>query len=57
MFEWGKKFFDLPFEEKMEVYIDNTPHYRGFTPLYGAGRPDGEGRGSMLLLTQVFVVP
>ncbi|KAH7381879.1 putative 1-aminocyclopropane-1-carboxylate oxidase [Cadophora sp. MPI-SDFR-AT-0126] len=46
VFEWGKKFFDLPFEEKMEVYIDNTPHYRGYTPLYGAGRPDAEGKGN-----------
>lgn len=30
----------------MEVYIDNTPHYRGYTPLYGAGRPDADGKGS-----------
>ncbi|KAH9211797.1 non-hem dioxygenase in morphine synthesis N-terminal-domain-containing protein [Leptodontidium sp. 2 PMI_412] len=46
VFDWGKKFFDLSFEEKMEVYIDNTPHYRGYTPLYGAGIPDREGRGN-----------
>lgn len=45
-FEWGKKFFDLPFEQKMEVYIDNTPHYRGFTPLQGSGKPGPDGKGS-----------
>jgi isopenicillin N synthase-like dioxygenase len=45
-FEWGKKFFDLPFAEKMEVYIDNTPHFRGYTPLHGSGKPDAEGKGS-----------
>jgi hypothetical protein len=37
VFEWGKRFFDLGFEEKMEVYIDNTVNYRGYTPLCGAG--------------------
>ena len=46
VFEWGRKFFDLSFEEKMEVYIDNTPHYRGYTPLYGAGTAGVDGRGS-----------
>lgn len=45
-FEWRKKFFDLPSEEKMEIYIDNTPHFRGYTPLYGGGKPDAEGKGS-----------
>ncbi|KAG0645069.1 downy mildew resistance [Hyphodiscus hymeniophilus] len=45
-FEWGRKFFDLPFEEKMEVYIDNTPHFRGYTPLHGSGKPDAEGKGN-----------
>ncbi|TVY34735.1 putative 2-oxoglutarate-dependent dioxygenase [Lachnellula occidentalis] len=46
VFEWGKKFFDLTFEEKMEVYIDNTPHYRGYTPLYGAGTAGSDGKGN-----------
>jgi isopenicillin N synthase-like dioxygenase len=47
-FEMGKAFFDLPFEKKMEVYIDNTPHYRGFTPLQGSGKPGPDGKGSMV---------
>lgn len=46
-FEWGKKFFELPFEQKMEVYIDNTPHFRGYTPLQGSGKPGPDGKGSM----------
>ena len=46
-FEWGKKFFALSFEEKMEVYIDNSPNFRGYTPLYGSGTPDEQGKGSM----------
>jgi hypothetical protein len=48
VFEWGKKFFDLDFEEKMNVYIDNVPNYRGYTPLYGAGIAGPDGKGSML---------
>jgi len=46
VFEWGKKFFDLSFEEKMEIYIDNIYHYRGYTPLYGAGTAGSDGKGS-----------
>jgi hypothetical protein len=46
VFEWGKKFFDLDFEEKMEVYIDNVPNYRGYTPLHGAGIAGLDGKGS-----------
>lgn len=46
IFDCGKKFFDLSFDEKMEVYINNTPHYRGFTPLGGAGSPGPDGQGS-----------
>lgn len=49
VFEWGKKFFDLTFEEKMEIYIDNVPNYRGYTPLHGAGIAGADGRGSLLL--------
>ncbi|RFU25908.1 hypothetical protein B7463_g10436, partial [Scytalidium lignicola] len=48
VFNMGKKFFELPFDEKMEVYINNTPHYRGYTPLYGGGSagPDGKGNAN-----------
>lgn len=49
-FERGKTFFALPFEQKMEFYIDNTPHFRGYTPLHGSGRPDAEGKGSKELI-------
>jgi len=31
----------------MEVYIGNTPHYRGFTPLCGAGTAGKDGKGSL----------
>ncbi|KAI9737026.1 MAG: hypothetical protein M1834_000615 [Cirrosporium novae-zelandiae] len=48
VFQLGKEFFALPFEEKMETYINNTSHYRGFTPLYSAGKagPDGKGNAN-----------
>ena len=34
-----EKNLGLPFEAKMEVYIDNTPYFRDYTPV-------GEGKGS-----------
>lgn len=46
VFEWGERFFNLTFDEKMEIYIDNVPNYRGYTPLYGAGTAGADGRGS-----------
>lgn len=46
VFDVGKKFFALDFEDKMECFINNTPHYRGYTPLYGAGKANSEGLGS-----------
>lgn len=45
-FEWARKFFSLPFEKKMEVYIDNQFNFRGYTPLHGSGRPGPDGKGS-----------
>lgn len=56
VFDWGKRFFDLPFEEKMEVYIDNVPHYRGYTPLYGAGTAGPDGKGSWYSLILSFLM-
>lgn len=35
------------YDEKMEVYINNTPHYRGFTPLGGTGSPGPDGQGNI----------
>jgi len=55
VFEMGKHFFALDFEEKMKFFINNTPHYRGYTPLYGAGNPNKDGLGSKLLSSNVFV--
>ncbi|KUL89330.1 hypothetical protein ZTR_03669 [Talaromyces verruculosus] len=46
VFDVGKKFFALDFEDKMECFINNTPHYRGYTPLYGAGKANSEGLGN-----------
>lgn len=46
-FDCAKTFFALPFEEKMEVYIDNSPKFRGYTPLYGSGRPSMDGKGRL----------
>ncbi|RDW69867.1 hypothetical protein BP6252_08887 [Coleophoma cylindrospora] len=44
VFEGGKQFFSLGFEEKMEIFINNTHNYRGFTPLGGSGaRLNGKG--------------
>jgi hypothetical protein len=30
----------------MEIYIDNTLYFRGYTPLHGSGKPDAEGKRS-----------
>lgn len=46
-FDVGQKFFALDFDDKMECFINNTPHYRGYTPLYGAGKANSEGLGSI----------
>lgn len=46
VFSCGKQFFDLSFEEKMEIYINNIPNYRGYTPLGGSGSTGPDGRGS-----------
>ncbi|RDW80981.1 hypothetical protein BP5796_05679 [Coleophoma crateriformis] len=44
VFEGSKQFFNLGFEEKMEIFINNTHNYRGFTPLGGSGaRLNGKG--------------
>ncbi len=46
VFDWGKEFFALPFDEKMEIYINNIPNYRGYTPLGGSGSPGPDGQRS-----------
>ncbi|KAB8274933.1 hypothetical protein BDV30DRAFT_208521 [Aspergillus minisclerotigenes] len=46
VFDIGKRFFALDFDDKMECFINNTPHYRGYTPLYGAGKANAEGLGN-----------
>jgi isopenicillin N synthase-like dioxygenase len=46
VFDLGKRFFDLPFEEKMKIFINNSPNYRGYTPLFGSGNPSKDGLGS-----------
>ena len=57
VFEMGQKFFALEFEEKMKLFINNTPHYRGYTPLYGAGNPNKDGLGSKPASTLIFALP
>lgn len=49
-FDWARKFFGLSFEDKMKVYIDNSPNFRGYTPLGGSGRPGPDGKGSTFKL-------
>ncbi|KUJ08410.1 Clavaminate synthase-like protein [Mollisia scopiformis] len=48
VFDCGKEFFALSFDEKMEIYINNMPNYRGYTPLGGSGSsgPDGQGNAN-----------
>jgi hypothetical protein len=46
VFDLGKQFFELDFEEKMKLFINNTPNYRGYTPLFGSGNPSKDGLGS-----------
>jgi len=42
-FGWAKRFFELSFDEKMELFINNQDNYRGYTPMYGSGKPDVDG--------------
>ncbi|KAI1612685.1 putative 1-aminocyclopropane-1-carboxylate oxidase [Exophiala viscosa] len=46
VFSLGKQFFALTFEEKMKVFVNNRPNYRGYTPLFGSGNPNKEGLGN-----------
>jgi isopenicillin N synthase-like dioxygenase len=46
VFECGKEFVVLSFEEKMDTYINNIPNYRGYTPLGGSESPGPDGQGS-----------
>lgn len=48
VFEQAQQFFNLPFEEKMEVFIDNSPNFKGYTPIGGSGKPGPDGKGSEL---------
>lgn len=59
VFDFGKRFFDLDFDKKMELFINNTPNYRGYTPLFGSGNPNKAGLGSKLALivSVVFISP
>ncbi len=45
-FGWAKRFFELSFDEKMELFINNQDNYRGYTPMYGSGKPDVDGLAS-----------
>jgi isopenicillin N synthase-like dioxygenase len=45
-FEWAERFFELSFDEKMELFINNQDNYRGYTPMYGSGKPDIDGLAS-----------
>lgn len=55
VFNWGKRFFALSFDEKMEIYINNTPNYRGYTPLGGSGSPGPAGQGSKSFHFAAFI--
>jgi hypothetical protein len=45
-FGWAEHFFELPIEEKMQLFINNQENYRGYTPMYGSGKPDVDGLAS-----------
>ncbi|UQC76717.1 2OG-Fe(II)oxygenase [Colletotrichum lupini] len=47
VFKAAETFFALPFEQKMEVFIDNSPNFRGYTPIGGSGKPGPDGRGNL----------
>ncbi|KAK1497214.1 2OG-Fe(II)oxygenase superfamily protein [Colletotrichum tamarilloi] len=47
VFKAAETFFALPFEQKMEVFIDNSPNFRGYTPIGGSGKPGADGRGNL----------
>ncbi|KAJ9633549.1 hypothetical protein H2204_006932 [Knufia peltigerae] len=42
-FDWAERFFEQPFEKKMELFINNQDNYRGYTPMFGSGKPDIDG--------------
>jgi isopenicillin N synthase-like dioxygenase len=47
-FRYANEFFALPFEKKMEIYIENSPNFRGYTPVGASGKPGADGKGSKL---------
>jgi non-haem dioxygenase in morphine synthesis N-terminal len=57
VFEMGEKFFELDFAEKMKLFVNNRPNYRGYTPLYGAGNPNKDNLGSKPAFTVKSVFP
>lgn len=50
VFRMAENFFGLPFEQKMDIFIDNSPNFRGYTPVGGSGKPGPDGKGSMHLI-------
>ncbi|KAK7416719.1 hypothetical protein QQX98_005045 [Neonectria punicea] len=47
VFGFAEKFFKLPFEQKMEVCLDNSPNFKGYTPIGGSGKPGPDGKGNL----------
>ncbi|KAL2682299.1 hypothetical protein Neosp_006749 [[Neocosmospora] mangrovei] len=46
VFKFAEAFFALPFEQKMEIFIDNSSNFRGYTPVGASGKPSADGRGT-----------
>lgn len=46
VFRHANTFFAQPFDKKMEIYIENSKNFRGYTPVGASGKPGPDGRGS-----------
>ncbi|KIV81242.1 hypothetical protein PV11_08668 [Exophiala sideris] len=46
VFQLAEKFFALPLEQKMEIYIENSPNFKGYTPVGASGKPGPDGKGN-----------
>ncbi|KAL6413299.1 putative gibberellin 3-beta [Ilyonectria robusta] len=47
VFGQAERFFRLPFEKRMDIFIDNSPNFRGYTPVGGSGKPGPDGQGNL----------
>ena len=50
VFKTAENFFDLPFEDKMEVFMGRSTNFRGYVPIGASGKPGPDGKGSQFTI-------